>query len=164
MPTMTWRRQKITPYYLPVGEDGLTYDPGIVVETRRVDDLASCPIWGVAQLTTLARRDVPPLLRDAWHVRRLGAVDPVAVVVRVGPHLLHGRVLSTAPERATITRADRLLVVLPDLVLTVHGSDPARALGRLADWIAGTRPRPRLRARPAKGPADDLNALSRLAL
>lgn len=160
---MTWRRRSVTPYYLPVGENGLTYDPGFVVETRRVNDLAGCPIWRVAPLTTLARRDVPPLVRNAWHVRRLGAADPVAVVVRVGPHLLHGRVLSMAPERATIARADRLLVVLPDLVLTVQGSDPARALGRLADWIAGTRPRPRLRARPAKGMADDLDALSRLA-
>lgn len=159
---MTWTRRSVTPIHLPFGEDGLTFDPGLVVETRPVDDLAACPVWVVAPLTRLARREVPRLLREAWHVRRLGMTDPIAVVLRLRPHMLHGQVLSRAPERATIGRWDRLLVVLPDLVIPVHGSDPGRAFGWLADVIEGTRPRS-LRARPAAGPADDLDALTRLA-
>ncbi|TXN48443.1 hypothetical protein [Methylobacterium sp. WL7] len=159
---MPWIDRAITPNFLPFNEDRRTYDPGIVVETQPVDGLDECPIWGVAPLTKIARSLVPPLMRTAWHARRVGENRPFAMVMKLRPHRLDGRVLSRTPEQATIVPGRRLIVVLPDLVLTVWGSDPDRAYAFLADWMAGTRQRPRLRKRFAKGPAEDFEAIAML--
>ena len=158
---MPWRRKSITPNFLPF-KDGLTHDPGLVVEIEPIDALCDSPIWRDALMTKVARLHVPPFVREAWHVRRLGTTDPFAIVVQLVKHPLNRRVLSRRPEQAMIARTKRLLVVLPELLLTVHGAEVRRAYSLLADLMLGTRQRPRLRVRPSTAPAVDIAAIALL--
>lgn len=162
---MTWRPRKITPWHLPIGADHRTYDPEIVVETslfRDGLDLKTSPVWQMAPLTKLARTEIPALVGRGWRVRWEGEADAFAVVIWVTLHLIGGRVVSAGPERAALYCADRLLVVMPNLVVTVRGAEPRHAFMHLADILAGTRPAPRRRA--PQIPSGDLEALDALVL
>ncbi|NEU12599.1 hypothetical protein G3T14_10665 [Methylobacterium sp. BTF04] len=156
---MPWRRKAITPNFLPFGENNRTYDPGLVVEVEPVLDISASPIWRDALLTDGGRRDLPPVVREAWHVRRLGTVDPFAIVVRLNPHLLGGRILSRGREQGAIAQTDRSIVIMPELLLMVRGVEVRRAWSLLADEMVGTRQRPRQRVRPSTAPAEHLEAL-----
>jgi hypothetical protein len=82
---------------------------------------------------------------------------PFAIVLKLGEHYLHGRLVSATPERQRMEHTDRLLVVMRDLVISVRGADPDRAFSHLADVLAGTRRAPRRRVRPL--PEGDAEAL-----
>lgn len=162
---MTWRPRSITPWRMPVGADGRTYDPGLVVETFLFRDeisLTTSPVWQIAPLTRLARAEIPGLIGRGWHVRWEGEADAFAIVLWVVAHSIGGRVVSPAPERAALQYSDRFLVVMPRLVITVRGSDPRHAFMHLADILAGTRPVRRRRA--PQIPPGDLDALDALVL
>ncbi|MEN3209480.1 hypothetical protein PUR23_05420 [Methylorubrum populi] len=167
---MTWTRRTVTPHHLPFGPDGRTYDPGLVVETSRIDDaqeLAEDRIWKGAPLTRAGRfavlrpsyGDAGPALLHGWRVRRVGSAEHAALVLRLDQHFLNGRVASAAPERVALRHTDRLLVVTPDLVVGVNGADEDRAFGHLADVMLGTRQLRRRRPRVTRAPADDVAAL-----
>ena len=83
---------------------------------------------------------------------------PVALVIKLGWHFPDGGLLSATPRHVRLHRADRLLVLMPGLVIAVKGADPFYAFGHLADVLVGTHEvlmRPRKRV-----PAQDLKALA----
>lgn len=162
---MTWRPRSITPWRMPVGPTGRTYDPGLVVECelfRDGLDLATKPVWQIAPLTRLARVEIPRFVGRGWHVRWEGEAEPFAIVLWVVAHSIGGRLVSASPERAALHYSDRLLVVMPNLVVPIRGAEPRTAFMTLADILSDTRPVPRRRA--PKIPSGDLDALDALVL
>ncbi|GJE74964.1 hypothetical protein [Methylorubrum suomiense] len=169
---MPWTRRRIEPLRPPVGPNGYTYNPNLVVQTSRVADardFATDPIWQVASLTKEGRAAVlrpaggicgPALLRG-WRVRKLGAAEHCALVLRVD-HFLNGGLVSVSPEWVAMEYNDRMLVVTPELVVGVRGAYEDVAFGALGDIFVGTHPRKRRRIRH-RGRADDLEALAGLA-
>lgn len=164
-----WKPKRIAPWFLPFGPDGRTYDPELVVETELFRDelsLTTSPIWQIAPITRIGRELLPRCIGRGWHVRRLGQTDPVATVLWLTAHPLDGRIVSAAPERVNLTYADRLLVIMAELVIGVRGTDPRHAFGHLADVLLDTRhgewARRRRRSRHATGPVDEIAALCEL--
>lgn len=161
---MAWTRRTVTPLRP-------AQDRNIVVETSRVfgiDDLATDPVWQLAPLTRAGRaailrpagERIEAALLRGWRVRRLGAVEHCALVLRLGDHLLHGGLVSAAPQRVALEYRHKGLVVTPELVAGVWGADEDSAFGTLGDILVGTHPRRRARRRVR---ADDLDALVGLA-
>lgn len=163
---MPWTRRTVTPLRP-------AQDRNIVVETSRVvdaEELAEDPVWKLAPLTKGGRAAIlrpagdrieAAMLRG-WRVRRLGAVEHCALVLRLGDHLLHGGLVSAAPQRVALEYRHKGVVVTPELVAGVWGADEYSAFGTLGDILVGTHPRPRRRAR-RRVRADDLDALVGLA-
>lgn len=160
---MRWKPRPINPITMPFGADGLTYNPGLVVETSRIAnslELVDEPIWGDAPLTREARRRVPHKLCRGWRVRLRGGRTPCALVLRVRIYVMYG-CISAAPERAETWVGDSILVLTPALVVSIPGTSKHAAYGHLADILLGTRPAPRRRPPPV--PVDDIEALRALA-
>lgn len=151
------------PHHLPFGPDALTFDPGLIVETHRLDGalaLVTSGVWQTAPLTGAGRAYVPPRVDLAWEVRRSGGSEASALVLKLAAHGGLRGLVSAAPERATLGRRDRLVVVMVDLVMAVRGAEERLAFGYLADALLGTRPV--RRSRPAAESREDLAALSSL--
>ena len=167
---MPYIERPITPRFPPINpETGITYDPGLKVQTERFVDrleLLTSSIWQQAPLTKRGREAVlrpkgavlPSALVAGWRVRRLGEIEPFALVLRLKNHFMHGSLISASPERMHMDFMDRCLVVTPTQVIAVHGSDETWALAQLGDVMVGTYPSPRRRARPL--PVEDAEALS----
>ncbi len=74
---MPWRKKGITPMRMPIGKDGLTYDPGLVVETQRLpaDGLLMSDIWLSARLTKAGREVIPT---DARRRGKCGSLTSIS--------------------------------------------------------------------------------------
>lgn len=159
---MPWRKKGITPMRMPIGKDGLTYDPGLVVETQRLpaDGLLMSDIWLSARLTKAGREVIPTGCTAAWQVRLVDEHQPCALLVQLR-HNAFGRVIATVPDRVTLPWNGRYLVFLPGRIVPVLRGDPAVAWNTLADALVGTLPPKRYRKRVL--PNADLDALSALS-
>lgn len=140
---MPWSRKRVTPWTLPFEADGMPREVPFVIEVEPIEGaeaLVADPIWRAAPLTRMARADVPRALGEAHRVR-LPYEQPSAIVVKLTDNWSRGRLFSTAPERAQLDHTDRLLIVLADRVVPVHGKAIGRAFQVVADVYVGTHRR-----------------------
>ncbi|SFL00340.1 hypothetical protein [Methylorubrum salsuginis] len=169
-----WKTRPITPNFLPFGDNGLTYDPKLVVETQRVavltdlfDDplLQDAPLTKPAPLTKFGRDLIKSGTVKAFRARLPDAVEHCALVIKIAvAETDAGKIVSASPERAALYRRDRWLIVTRRVVVTAPGYED-RAFSSLADLLAGTthrngEPKP-YRAPPVH--QDDMDALRHLA-
>lgn len=169
-----WKIRPITPNFLPFGDNGLTYDPKLVVETQRVADLADllddplledAPLTKAAPLTKFGRELIKNGTVKAFRARLPDAVEHCALVIKIaGAETNVGMIVSASPERAALYKQDRWLIVMRRVVVTAGGREE-RAYSSLADLLAGTthrngQPKP-YRAPPVH--QDDMDALGHLA-
>lgn len=162
-----WKPRSITPNFLPFGDNGYTYDPKLLVETQVVAGLAALladPLLEAAPLTKAGRALVEEETVKASRARLPGAVEHIALVIRITGRHRPGQIVSASPERAALAKADRWLVVTRRVVVTARGYED-RAFRSLADLLAETthrngQPKP---YRPPPVIQEDLDALGHLA-
>lgn len=159
---MAWRKKSITPMRMPFGADGRTYDPGLVVETQRLDAdaLWESDIWLSARLTRAGREVIPTGCTAAWHVRLVDEQQPCALLIQLR-HSCYGRILAVAPDRVTLPWNGRYLIFVPGRIVPVLRGDRAYAWSAVGDLLVGTLPPKRYRKRLL--PNADIDALSALS-
>ncbi len=163
-----WKPRQITPNFLPFGDNGLTYDPKLVVETQRVADLAALlddPLLEDAPLTKFGRELIKKQTLKSYRARLPGEAEHCALVIRIARAEIDvGKIVSASPERAALYKADRWIIVMRRVVVTACGYEE-RAFSSLADLLAGTTHR-NGEPKPYRAPPvfqEDLDALEHLA-
>ena len=161
---MRWIDRQIRPMHMPVGPDGVTYDPRLVVQTIRVAnelDLVTDPVWQAAPLTKFGRGEIPCRFRRGWRIRMSHREEPLALVVNITSPAWLG-LISRSPEHVNLMRTDRMIVVTSGFPCTGMGPSKNFAFGLVGDAICGTRPLTAQERRKPLVPAEDLDALGAL--
>lgn len=166
--TVAWINRRIMPHHPKFNSS----EPTIVIQTERFSsrlNLEVEPIWQNASISKSGRRAILrpagdvitlPAFLWGWRVRRPGG-DVAALVLRLGDHLMRGRLVSVSPQHVALEYTDRMLVVTPEVVVAVRGAYEDRAFGYVGDILERTYAMPPVRRRDL--PEGDLEILSALA-